>query len=612
MSRADASAISPGDVIDDFEILEVVATGEASTTFRAQHRTLDREVSLKFLHPVVFSDERDAVEVARADASRIARLEHPGIAPVFAAGYHEGGLYVASAMPQGRSLAALGTARAITPAVLARVLADAAAALEAAHAQDVVHRDMRPECVTVDRWGHGVLRDFGVTRMTGRTGLLTSAAIIDALRYTAPEIVLGRPATAATDVYGLAAVAVWCLTGAPPYRDAPAAQYIAERVTAPAPALTLPDATPATAINVLLGAAMHPDPTERPPPAAFAADLGAAIAMLPAAVANAGSPLGAPMQTSASSPIGRDVTRVEARRPLPKAPAAATQSVPWATYAACAMVAMSIGLVGMLAGRASRQQAAPTIRVGPFTLNAGKSWVRATTAPGAPVGGVRLSGAGAQSATFEATKPGRLPGDPVASQLLPPEAGVPEAVRSASASLVTYRAPDAVVVARPTSNGTAFATCSKATPIGRCAALVLGATSSGKDVAVTPSKAASNALRATMTKIQQESGIASAEIQGDRRQQSAAAKRLATVLRDSTIGLKVDGVDPSTGTALKALRATLAEQAGALDDLSSATDRRSDVAIAAARTRIRVGYRSLVGMLADFRRAGYPVQQPSR
>ncbi|HEV2787335.1 MAG TPA: protein kinase, partial [Solirubrobacteraceae bacterium] len=184
MAHAQPILIAPGDVIDGFEIIELIATGSSSTTFRALHRALAREVSLKFVHPAVFSGDSGAIDAARADATRVARLEHPGIAAVIAAGDHKGGLYVASAMPHGLTLAELGAERRLTPAQTARVVDDIAAALEAAHAQGVVHRDLRPECITVDRWGHGGLRDFGVTRTSGRTGLLTRAEILESLRYT--------------------------------------------------------------------------------------------------------------------------------------------------------------------------------------------------------------------------------------------------------------------------------------------------------------------------------------------------------------------------------------------------------------------------------------------
>jgi serine/threonine-protein kinase len=115
--------------------------------------------------------------------------------------------------------------------------------------------------------------------------------ILDSLRYTAPEVVLGKPASPASDVFALAAVAVCCLTGLPPYRDRPPGEYVVARTTAPPPALVRPDGGPATEINAVLAAAMASDPDDRPAPAAFAAALSEALAALPDGLRDAVTPL---------------------------------------------------------------------------------------------------------------------------------------------------------------------------------------------------------------------------------------------------------------------------------------------------------------------------------
>ena len=120
---------------------------------------------------------------------------------------------------------------------------------------------------------------------------MTRVQILESLRFTSPEVVLGQPATPASDVFGLAAVAVCCLTGMPPYRDRPTGEYVVYRTTAPPPALVLPDGGPATEINAVLAVALASDPQIRPEPVAFAAGLSDALAALPDAVCGAGTPL---------------------------------------------------------------------------------------------------------------------------------------------------------------------------------------------------------------------------------------------------------------------------------------------------------------------------------
>lgn len=625
MSRPDPIRISPGDVLDDFEILEVIATGGSSTTFRAKHRTLAREVSLKFVHPVMFSGDGGAIDAARADATRVARLEHPGVAPVFAAEEHEGGLYVASAMPKGRTLAELGAERAITPAETARVLSDVAAALEAAHEQGVVHRDLRPECITVDRWGHGVVRDFGVTRTSGRTGLLTRAEVLDSMRYTAPELILGRPATPAADVYELAAIAVWSLTGAPPYRDRPAAEYVMLRAAAPPPALAQPDGTPATTINTVLKAGMALEPDDRPSPTEFASALEYAVSHLPADLIDAGCPLRtteldfavpAPAPAPARAPAATesdaafagsgDRTRAEHRRPLPAAAAAATAATPWGTYAACAMLALTAGIGGLLAGGASATKAPAPIRIGAVTLDAGDTWKRVARTGASKLAGAHLAGFRGESAIVGVVRGARLPGDPVPVGVLPNARSQPRPATSAGMQIISYPAAGSRVVARPTTRGTIVALCSGST-VGRCAALVTRAKGPGRDLTVTAAPAVIDSLRKSMTAITRATRVTSAELAGSRIQRSGAASRLAAAMRDSTSALELTGLDGGTAAQLERLRSALAEEADALEDVGGAIDRQSDVAFDAATDLVRASRKKLTAGLAAFRRAGYPV-----
>ncbi len=617
MSSPDLIRIAPGDVVDDFEIGELIAEGGSSATFRATHRTLAREVALKFVYPAVFADDRAAIEAAQAGARRVARLEHPGIAPVFAAGSHEGGLYIASSMPKGRTLADLGARRAITPVEAAKVLADVAAALQAAHEQGVVHRDLRPDCITMDRWGNGVVHDFGVTRTSGRTGLLTRAEILESMRYTAPELVLGKPAAPASDVYGLAAVAVWCLTGAPPYSDRRPAEYVLFRTTAPAPVLADAEGTPAAELNAVLAAAMALDPAARPGPLELATALTDAVAALPAGVRGEGCPLTASEVAVADSPpppaqarpgaaiSGQDTTRIEHRRPLPPKPDAQSGPVPWATWVACAMVALSIGLAGLLAGRASVPEPGPPVRVGAFTLDAGDTWTR-STAP-AP-GGVQLSGAAGESVTLAVADDVRLPGDPLAASLLPDRKATPRAATSGTTGLVTYTGTGARVVARPTTESTLFAVCSEATSAGRCTALVVHAKGPGKDLPVLASGPVSEQLHDMLKAVEQAIGVAAVDFRGERSKRATAAQGLSSEIADAVSGFSAKGVDPGTAAVIARLTKALTQQARGLEDLANALDKDSSAAFGSAAADIRAGHRKSVAVLDEFKRAGYAVR----
>jgi serine/threonine-protein kinase len=329
--------ISVGEVIDTYVIETVVATGTTSTTFRARDQRLDRTVTLKVLHGEIFAGVPGARQKAVDDATLAASLEHPNIVPVYGAGEAGDGLWVASRLADGDTLADA----ALSPRRAVELLERVAEAIDAAHVIGAVHREIRPECIVLDRWGNPLVRDFGVTRMSGRTGMATRMELLDTLRYAAPELILGRPATPAADVYGLAATAVWCLTGTHPFPDRPISELVAMRTQAPPPALAA-SGVDASALNAAVAAGMALDPVARPQSAAeLVALLKRAVARLPAHVAEAPAPFALAAEaavtgpsTAATPPLGVPASSGPARadRPRPADPPAPADPPPIAAF----------------------------------------------------------------------------------------------------------------------------------------------------------------------------------------------------------------------------------------------------------------------------------------
>jgi len=298
MREANGHEIRVGEVIDTYLIEAVVATGATSTTFRARDQRLDRAVTLKVLHGEMFAGVPGAREKAVDAATLAASLEHPNIVPVYGAGEVGDGLWVASRLAEGDALADA----VLSPRRAVELLARVAEAIDAAHVIGAVHREIRPDCIVLDRWGNPLVRDYGVTRTSGRTGMATRMELLDTLRYAAPELILGRPPTPAADVYGLTATAVWCLTGTHPFPDLPVSQLVALRTQAPPPALQAAGVD-ASALNAAIAAGMALDPAARP---ASAADLVAllrrAVERLPAHVSEAATPFSRAAEDAAASP----------------------------------------------------------------------------------------------------------------------------------------------------------------------------------------------------------------------------------------------------------------------------------------------------------------------
>ncbi|MGH2944282.1 MAG: serine/threonine-protein kinase, partial [Solirubrobacteraceae bacterium] len=236
MQETSGHVIGVGETIDTYLLEAVIATGSTSTTFRARDRRLDRAVMLKVLHGEMFAGVPGARERAVVDATLAASLEHPNIVPVYGAGEVGEGLWVASRLTDGDALADA----VLSPRRTAELLERVAGAIDAAHVIGAIHREIRPECIVLDRWGNPLVRDYGVTRTSGRTGMATRMELLDTLRYAAPELILGRGPTPAADIYGLAAVAVRCLTGTHPFPDLPVSELVALRTQAPPPVLVGP------------------------------------------------------------------------------------------------------------------------------------------------------------------------------------------------------------------------------------------------------------------------------------------------------------------------------------------------------------------------------------
>jgi serine/threonine protein kinase len=202
-----------------YRIDGVVGRGGMGVVYRATDLALDRSVALKVL---VEELAQDPVFRQRfvAESKAAASLEHPHIVPVHAAGEHDGVLYLAMRLIPGRDLrAALQADGRLPPSRAGPVIAQVAGALDAAHAAGIVHRDVKPANVLLDRDEHAYLGDFGLSRRTAGAGamLTRTGQVLGTLDYLAPEQIRREAATPQTDVYALGCLAFHVLTGAVPF-----------------------------------------------------------------------------------------------------------------------------------------------------------------------------------------------------------------------------------------------------------------------------------------------------------------------------------------------------------------------------------------------------------
>jgi serine/threonine-protein kinase len=233
-----------GTVIAGYRIESRIGRGGMGVVYRAQHLSLGRQAALKVIAPDLAESSGFRERFSR-EARVAAAFSHPNIVTVYDAGEVDGTLYLAMQYIEGSDLAKmLSSDGRLRPYRAIDVCRQIAGALDAAHAQGLIHRDVKPANVLI-AGRVAYLTDFGLTkRIAGTTAPLTQAGdVVGTIHYTAPEQIEGREVTARSDVYSLGCVLYHCLTGRMPYeRDTDVAVIYAHlSEEPPKPSLVRPE-----------------------------------------------------------------------------------------------------------------------------------------------------------------------------------------------------------------------------------------------------------------------------------------------------------------------------------------------------------------------------------
>jgi tRNA A-37 threonylcarbamoyl transferase component Bud32 len=205
----------------DFELLSEIATGGMGVVYKARHKTLNRIVALKTIHPGLVRPKDDVVRRLRIEARVVAALDHPNIVPLYEVGQRSGYPYLILKLITGGDLERHVPRLSGNPRASARLMAKVARTVQYAHVHGVLHRDLKPSNILLDERGEPHLTDFGLAKCIEKeNGLTQTGLIVGTPAYMAPEQVLGRRrgTTTAADIYGLGAVLYKLLTGRPPFQ----------------------------------------------------------------------------------------------------------------------------------------------------------------------------------------------------------------------------------------------------------------------------------------------------------------------------------------------------------------------------------------------------------
>jgi Protein kinase domain len=253
-----------GSVVGGHRITRLIGRGGMGLVYEAVDVSLDRTVAIKLVAPEL-AEEPGFRERFISESKVAASIDHPNVLPIFSAGEQDGVLFMAMRLVIGRDLRSLVAEDGpVSPPRAAHIVAQVAAALDAAHARQLVHRDVKPANVLLTQDVHAYLTDFGLVKDLGVSADYTaSGEVLGTLDYIAPELIRGEPVGPWTDVYSLGCVLFFALTGRVVFPlDTPESKLWAH-IHEPPPAVSAVGAAAPPDFDDVVGRALAKDPSDR-------------------------------------------------------------------------------------------------------------------------------------------------------------------------------------------------------------------------------------------------------------------------------------------------------------------------------------------------------------
>jgi eukaryotic-like serine/threonine-protein kinase len=256
-----------GRILDGrYRLGSLLGVGGMARVYVASDRVLERQVAVKVLSPP-YAQDPVFVERFRREARAAARLSHPNIVAVFDSGADAAQPYLVMEYVAGQSLAQLLASQGrLAPRRSVELAVQVCAALAAAHAQGLVHRDVKPANVLVDPDGQVKVADFGIVKASAATTLTGTGTVLGTAAYLSPEQAQGGPVDARSDLYGLGCVLYELLCGTPPFgsgADSPPVAVATRHVSEPPEPPSARNPRVDLALDQVVLTALAKDPAQR-------------------------------------------------------------------------------------------------------------------------------------------------------------------------------------------------------------------------------------------------------------------------------------------------------------------------------------------------------------
>jgi predicted Ser/Thr protein kinase len=331
-----------GTAFGKYNVVRLLGKGGMGEVYEAYDTDKNRTVALKILADGLSNDPTFRTRFQR-ESQAAAILQEPHVIPIHDWGEIDGRLYIEMRLVRGQTLDELIAKGPLEPSRAVAIIGQIGAALDAAHAEGLTHRDIKPHNIIVTTADFAYLVDFGIAEARGDSRLTTAGTPIGTINYMAPERFSGQEAGPAVDVYSLACVLYEALTGDSPFARDSLENLVAAHLVSPPPRPSVTNSRVPAAFDAVIARGMAKDPDDRYGTA------GGLVRAAQRAVAGGNSTLVMPAGVVPAGPTQMPLERDEVRKRrgwvLPTGIAVAT--------------ALIVGGVGVTIGLLTKQRAGP-------------------------------------------------------------------------------------------------------------------------------------------------------------------------------------------------------------------------------------------------------------